>query len=204
MSLRVYGVMMQDGHEPPRLPESVKLLAMRELAAVTEEGDFALQDPDQGMIERHDGVVRALFDQDAILPAPVGTVFRSADALQRWMELHYVALSDALAWVEGRVAARVHITRAHARESEKEAGSDLAAIGAEMTRSLRRHAVSTVPLRNEQVTGIVLTAAYLVERELWSEFRDEVNEEADKHPLVKVELTGPWPPYDFVRMQFGG
>ena len=203
MSLRVYGVVMQDGNAPPRLPENVKLLAMRELAAVIEEGDYA-KEADQPMIERHHDVIRALFDQDAVLPAPVGTTFRSAEVLTRWMELHYVALSDALAWVEGRVAARVHVTRAQARESDREAGSDLAAIGAELTRNLRRHAVSTVPLRNEEVTGIVLTAAYLVERELWSEFADAVNDEADKHSLVNVELTGPWPPYDFVRMQFGG
>jgi hypothetical protein len=119
------------------------------------------------------------------------------------MELHYVSLSDALAWLEGRQAARVHITRAQARNGDREAGSDLAAIGAEVTRSLRRHAVSTVPLRSEEVTGIVLTAAYLVERELWSEFADAVETEAENHPLVKIELTGPWPPYDFVRLQFG-
>ena len=206
MSLRVYGVVMQDGHATPRLPGggTVTLLPLRELAAVAEEGDFAAKEVDAAMIERHDEVIRVLFDQDAVLPAPVGTVFKSADVLTRWMELHYVALSDALAWVEGRVAARVHVTRAQAREGDKEAGSDLAAIGAEVTRSLRRHAVSTVPLRNEEVTGIVLTAAYLVERELWSEFKDAVDDEAEKHQLVNIELTGPWPPYDFVRMQFGG
>jgi hypothetical protein len=204
MSLRVYGVVMQDGHAPPRLPERVTLLPLRELAAVTEEGDFAVKEVDEATIDRHDAVIRTLFDQDTVLPAPVGTIFRSAEVLQRWMELHYVALSDALAWVEGRVAARVHVTRAQAREADKEAGSDLAAIGAEVTRLLRRHAVSTVPLRNEEVTGIVLTAAYLVERELWAEFRDQVDEEAEKHPLVNIEITGPWPPYDFVRMQFGG
>src|SRR5687768_11336927 len=145
MTLRVYGVVMQDGHAPPRLPERVKLLPLRELAAVSEEGDFTLKEADAEMIERHDEVVRTMFDQDAVLPAPVGTVFRSAEVLQRWMELHYVALSDALAWIEGRVAARVHITRAKARGNDKEAGSDLAAIGAEVTRSLRRHAVSAVP-----------------------------------------------------------
>ncbi len=98
----------------------------------------------------------------------------------------------------------MHITRAQARNGEKEAGSDLAAIAAEVSRSLRRHAVAVVPLRNEQVTGIVLTAAYLVERELWTEFTDAVDDESDKHNLVSVELTGPWPPYDFVRLQFGG
>ena len=204
MALRVYGVIMQDGTTTPALPQGLKLLPMRELAALTEEGDHTGRDVDATDIARHDEVVSAMFLNDAILPLPVGTTFRSEDVLQRWMELHYVSLSDALAWVEGRHAARVHITRAHARNGDKEAGSDLAAIAAEVSRSLRRHAVATVPLRNEEVTGIVLTAAYLVERELWSEFADAVADEGEKHNLVDVELTGPWPPYDFVRLQFGG
>ena len=203
MALKVYGVVLVDGHSTPKLPDGLKLIPMRELAAVAEEGDFGQREVDEQAISRHTDVVSAMFGQEAILPTPVGTVFRSDDVLTRWMELHYVSLSDALAWVEGRHAARVHITRAQARNGDKEAGSDLAAIGAEVTRSLRRHAVSTVPLRSEEVTGIVLTAAYLVERELWAEFADAVDEEREKHPLVKIELTGPWPPYDFVRLQFG-
>jgi hypothetical protein len=203
MALRVFGVIMQDGQGTPKVPDGLKLHSMRELAAVAEEVESGAREIGEKEISRHAEVVSAMFSQDAILPTPVGTVFRSGEVLQRWMELHYVSLSDALAWLEGRQAARVHITRAQARNGDREAGSDLAAIGAEVTRSLRRHAVSTVPLRSEEVTGIVLTAAYLVERELWSEFADAVETEAENHPLVKIELTGPWPPYDFVRLQFG-
>ena len=203
MSLRLYGVMMQDGHTAAKIPLGLQTLPLRDLAAVTEEGDFRPGDVDTADIERHMAIVTGLFKTEPVLPAPVGTVFRSPEVLQRWMELHYVALSDALAWVEDRYAARVHITRALGRERDKEAGSDLAAIAAEVTRSLRRHAVSTVPLRNEEVTGIVLSAAYLVERDLWEEFADSVDAERDRHPVVKIELTGPWPPYDFVKIQFG-
>lgn len=203
MTLRVYCVVMQDGHVSSRLPDGTRLVPVRELAAITEEGDFSVREVNESDVGRHLDVVGMLFRQDSVLPAPVGTVFRSNEVLQRWMELHYVALSDALAWVENRLAARVHMKRANARDSEKEAGSDLAAIAAEVNRSLRRHAVSSVPLRNEEVTGIVLSAAYLVERELWDEFSDAVQDEREKHPAVSVEISGPWPPYDFVRLQFG-
>lgn len=203
MTLRVHGVVMHDGQAPPKLPDGCRLFPIRELAAITEEGDFKAHEVNTGDIERHLAVVGSLFEHDAVLPAPVGTVFRTTDVLQRWMELHYVALSDALAWVEDRLAARVHMTRAQGRQSDKEAGSDLAAIAAEITRSLRRHAVASVPLRNEEVTGIVLSAAYLVERDLWAEFVDAVEDEQERHPLVKLERTGPWPPHDFVRLQFG-
>jgi hypothetical protein len=203
MSLRVYGVVMHDGQGPPKLPTGVQLVPVRELAAVAEEGEYSAREVVTREIERHLEVIGALFDQDAVLPAPPGTVFRSVDVLQRWMELHYVALSDALAWVEGRMGARVHITRAEGRPSDREAGSDLAGIAAEITRSLRRRAVASVPLRNEAITGIVLTAGYLVESQLWHEFTDAIEDERERHPHVRIELSGPWPPYDFVRLQFG-
>lgn len=194
---------MYDGQGPARVPAGVRLIPVRELAAIVEEGEYRAHDVGTEDVERHLAVIGELFTQDAVLPLPVGTVFRAPDVLQRWIELHYVALSDALAWIEDRVAARVHITRADAHDDDKEAGSDLAAIAAEVSRSLRRHAVASVPLRNEQITGIVLSAAYLIERNLWQEFADAVEDERERHNLVRMQLTGPWPPHDFVRIQFG-
>ena len=203
MSLRVYGLVLHDGNGLAKLPDGVRLVPVRELAALAVEGDFRVREVQVADVQRHLEVVRWIFGQDTVLPSPVWTVFRTADLLQKWMELHYVALSDALAWVEGRLAARVHITRAAGREIDKEAGSDLAAVAAEASRSLRRHAVASVPLRSEEITGIVLSAAYLVERDLWGEFGEAVEDEIERHPMVRIELTGPWPPYDFVRFQFG-
>jgi hypothetical protein len=203
MSLRVYGILTQDGHGRPKLPENVRLISMRELCAVAEEGDFAANDLQPQDTSRHLDIVSALYRDEAILPLPVGTVFRNEEVLNRWMDLHYVALSDALAWVEDRVGARVHINRVNGKEADRDAGSDLAAVAAEITKGLRRHAVSVVPLRSEQLTGIAISAAYLVERQLWEEFREAVTDEREKHPQLSIEITGPWPAYDFVRLQFG-
>jgi hypothetical protein len=55
----------------------------------------------------------------------------------------------------------------------------------------------------EKLTGIVLSAAFLVEQELWTEFAKEVEERGKQAPNLRFELTGPWPPYDFVQMQLG-
>ena len=46
-------------------------------------------------------------------------------------------------------------------------------------------------------------ASFLVERERWDVFNDIVREEQKRLREMRVECTGPWPPYDFVRMQFG-
>jgi hypothetical protein len=203
MSLRVYGVVMQDGQAPLKLPDGVRLHGLRDLAALIEEGEFTTRDVGAPEIKRHLEVVEGVFGQDAVLPTPVGTVFRSVDVLQRWMELHYVALSDALAWVENRVAARVHISRGDASGVERESNSDLTMIAGEVARSLRRRAVASVPLRHEDDSAMLLSNAFLVEEELWREFDEAVADERERHPTLHMEISGPWPPYDFVRLQFG-
>ena len=203
MALRVYGVIMQDGQGPLKLPDGVRLHTLRDLAALIEDGDYAGRTLGDEEMTRHFAVVEGIFGQDAVLPTPVGTVFRSIDVLQRWMELHYVALSDALAWVENRVAARVHIARGEDPTAERESNSDLTVIAGEVARSLRRRAVASVPLRHEEDSGMLLSSAFLVEEELWREFDDAIADERERHPALRIEITGPWPPYDFVRLQFG-
>jgi hypothetical protein len=128
MSLRVYAVVMHDGQGPPSLPTGLQLIPVRELAAIAEEGDYSAREVETREVERHVDVVRGLFDQDAVLPTPVGTVFRSIEVLQKWMELHYVALSDALAWVEDRVGARVHVRLSDTSTAERGVAMDLAAV----------------------------------------------------------------------------
>jgi hypothetical protein len=98
----------------------------------------------------------------------------------------------------------VHIVRADGKTDDLETGSDLAAAAAESIRALRRRAVAVVPLRLEKITGLVLSAAFLVERESWKEFLSAVDEQHDAHHLMRFDVTGPWAPYDFVRMQFEG
>jgi hypothetical protein len=63
--------------------------------------------------------------------------------------------------------------------------------------------VATLPLRVDRAAGAVLSAAFLIEQDLWQQFRGEVDAQAKLVTAVHFELTGPWPPYDFVQMQLG-
>ncbi len=203
MGLRLFAVTLMDGHGM-HASDGVQLVPFRELAAVVGESPFAVTEPNGEDIERYRGVVESLAGAHGLLPAPLGTVFRSRDTLVQWMELHYVALTDALDFVEGRQEARVHISRDTDKPDERAAGTDLAAAAAESFRALRRCAVASLPLRTEHVTGIVLSAGFLVDRELWKDFTEAVERERESHAELTIDMSGPWPPYDFVRMQFGG
>jgi hypothetical protein len=203
VALNLYGVTFNEPHGTPAEPAAgTSLVVVRDLAAIVGESEYTVLEPTAERVAQYTAIVSAYARRGPVLPAPVGVVFKQKDSVQRWLELHYVALSDALSFVDNRVVARVHVWRPGAAE-EREAGSDLAAAAAESLRVLRRSAVTTVPLRMEKVTGVVLSAAFLVEQDLWKDFAQEVADQGKRTPNLRFELTGPWPPYDFVQMQLG-
>lgn len=57
------------------------------------------------------------------------------------------------------------------------------------------------PPQAPQLTGVraqmILNAAYLLDDRRSGEFADAVAALAREHPAVRLELTGPWPPYSF-------
>lgn len=66
----------------------------------------------------------------------------------------------------------------------------------ERAEAARRHA-----LRDPRLTGgsgtMVLNGAYLVATGDQAGFVELVRTLVDRHPEVRLELTGPWPPYSF-------
>lgn len=202
MPFRLFAICNHDDQHDP-LPEGATVLAVRDLGAIVNDAEYTTAAPDEEMLATHGRIVEAAFTKGEVIPVPPGTIFRTEMALQRWVELHYVALSDALTYVADRVGARVHITGEGDEGDEVESGTDLAAAAAEMMRVLRRRAVAAVPLRREHTTAVPLGAAFLVERGLWKEFQGEVERLQESNRRTHLSLTGPWPPYDFVRVEFG-
>ena len=206
MALLLHAVTPTDTASGPLMvPEGTTKVLFRDLAAVVSSREkFALDEPDDVAIGAHRAIVDAVFKRQVVLPTPPGITFRTEHVLTRWMELHYVALNDALAFVTDRLAVRVHVERAvPIHREDADAGSDLAEVAGTVFRDLRRRAVASVPITMEQVTGISLSGAFLVERELFREFERGVAEVKASHPKLSIRLTGPWAPYDFIRMQFG-
>ncbi len=204
MALRLYGITPVDDHGAEAPPAGIRTIGFRDLAAVVAEAPYSAPPADEATIVSHHEVVETLFTGRSLLPAPPGVTFRAPQSLQRWMELHYVALSDALAYVDDRAGARSHVVRAPGTRSGTDGTTGVAAAAADCIRMLRRQAVAGLPLRIEHRDDVVLSSAFLVERELWNDFAAAVRRVASDHTGFRIELTGPWPPYDFVRIEFGG
>lgn len=178
----------------------VDAVSLRDLAALVRRVPWGRADASSAAIHDYRQVVEGVFRDRPIVPAPFGTVFRSRDSLVRWMELHYVTLRDGLEFVHGREAARVRmVARAEA------VGPDFESAVFDSVRSLTRHAVAAVSVPQSSELGTrVADASFLVEREKWQAFRDAVRDEQERSPVMAIDESGPWPAYDFVRLQFGG
>lgn len=210
--VQLHGVVGAD-HDTALPGPDLQLVVFRDVAAVVRplpDGSSATREAlvrPEG-VAAHRTVIEALHRQGAVLPAPLGTTARDGSSILRWLEVHHVALCEALTFVDGRCGARVHVTRGTLAASSggplDVPPLDLESAATELFRTLRRHAAASTNIRQPVTEADRATAAFLVESERWSLFADAVTIEGRRHPGVHVDLSGPWPPYDFVKMQFGG
>ena len=203
-SLRLYGVAAVESGQLASLAEGTFLVHYRALAAIVEVSPYTSKPLEEEEMAKYLLVLEDAYAHAAVLPAPPGTVFQSHSTLLRWLELHYFTLTEALSVIEGHAAARVSIT---AHGTTAEAGRSLASLAAESLRLLRNQAAATVTLpkaEGDDEDGSVARASFLVDSQRWQLFKDTVNKEAVRQTGLDFRVTGPWPPFDFVRMQFGG
>lgn len=201
-ALELFGVALLDGGDLGLQRDGIEVVSVRDLGALVTPTSYHRIEPEDRDFERHAGVLEGVAKRHPVAPAPVGTVFKGRDTIVGWLELHYHALHEALTFLDGRMVMRVHVVR---RETKLPGiGSDLAAAAADVFKMLRTQAAAVVPLKTEYLTGIVLSGAFLVERERLDSFTSAVAEAAQSHHELDVQLTGPWPPYDFVRLDLGG
>ena len=205
-ALRLYGVAAVESGQTDTLAEGTSLTHYRALAAIVEPSTYSAVSLDDGEMTKYLRVLEEAHANGAVLPAPPGTVFRSGNTLTRWLELHYFTLTEALSVIEGHAAARVSITT-KGNKDDADSQKSFAALAAESLRLLRGQAAATVTLprvEGDEEEGVVAKASFLIDSQRWQAFQDIVGKEARRQSSLDFKVTGPWPPYDFVRMQFGG
>jgi hypothetical protein len=204
-ALRLYGVAAVESGHTSSLAEGTTLTHYRALAAVVEPSTYTLTSLDDGEMANYLRVLEEVHAHTSVLPAPPGTVFQSQSTLTRWLELHYFTLTEALSVIEGHAAARVSIIMQGKHELETQ--KSFAALAADSLRLLRSQAAATVTLPKadaDDEEGVIARASFLIDTQRWQAFNDTVAKEAERQSALDFQVTGPWPPYDFVRMQFGG
>ena len=206
-ALQLYGIISLDVSGTTSPVRGVTVLAFRDVGALVTDTVYAAPTPTAQHITDYRRVVEGAFARQTVVPAPFGSVFRSREALMRWLELHYFTLVEAVTFVADRAMARVSVSYGDEPENTTAMAIDadlLDTAADESFRLLRRHAVASLVMSNHAgQMGPAARASFLIERDRWDTFNEIVREEQKRLREMRVECTGPWPPYDFVRMQFG-
>jgi hypothetical protein len=211
-ALRLYGVAAVESNAAASLADGTTIVPFRMLGAVVAPAKYARVPVDEAEIGEYTRILEQVQSNTAVLPAPPGTVFRTRDSLARWLELHYFTLTQAMGVVEGHSEARVSIIKSATADAKdatadeiKERTKQLASVASDSMRVLRGQAAATITLPvPEDDTTVVAQASFLVDMERWALFCELVAKEDQRHTDLDFRLSGPWPPYDFVRMEFGG
>ena len=179
-------------------------ITFRDVAAVVRPCASRVEPVSDVALLDHHTLVAGLSRSVTVIPAPPLTTFRTAASALQWLELHAVALNDGLAYIDGRVGARVTAVRDVAGATSDPSVLPPSAAAIESFRALRRYAAATVPVSSQTVGDgtTIATEAFLVDRVAWDRFAAEVLAEDTRSPGLILRLTGPWPLYDFVRLQF--
>lgn len=104
-----------------------------------------------------------------------------------------------------------YLKRRRAETEEKAKSAEAATEQADaLHRTLSERTVASrqLPAQDRRLTGHVgemtLNGAYLVEESRGGEFEQLVEELAERHAPMRLEVNGPWPPYSFATLETGG
>jgi len=192
-----FGVSRVRGWRPPAFGRSddhdVQRIRYRDLEALVRLVHYEMPMLDETRVLEHQRVIERVMRRMTVLPAPYGIVFRGRRQLIRVLEDQYLVLDEGLAFLEGHWEMRVHV-----RASDPTLEPELGDAALQLYAELRRITRAAVPFPRE--SGRVLGAAFLVERTAWLEFMERAEQLAAAYAGLSLDVTGPWPPYDFVRV----
>jgi hypothetical protein len=179
-------------------------------------------------IRAHEQVLEAVLAGSAVVPCRFCTVYRDGDDLRGFLTAHSDELGEALARLEGRVelgvkayvqrprdleAAQAESGRAYleARRQEQHRREELATSRAQGGGELHDRLLSVaedgvvLALQSREVSGrdeeMFFNGAYLVADQ--NRFEQVLMAVAGEQDELQLELTGPWPPYNFVPDDLG-
>lgn len=158
--------------------------------------DYELAEDD---IRRHEAVLRRVMEEHTLVPVEFGTTIQNERILRHLMRKAYGTVKECLGLLDNMVelGAKAVLDGDNVVEPEerKEYASDILT-------SLDAKAKQAV-LRDLFSDRLILNASFLVRRGDIDAFSNEVTKLQEKYPMLKLLYSGPWAPYNFVRIKIG-
>jgi hypothetical protein len=176
--------------------EEVYTLEYKDLAPVVSNTAVKKYEVSDEEVELHRKVVEQVMKEYSVLPVAYGMVFKNKKLLMIAMNAGYKAMKKAMNEVENRVelGVKLFLPKENAAWDGKEK------CRSDFLEALKKKAVQSKELKlfSER---LVLNASFLIDRNKIDDFSVEVEQLGNKYQEIKIQYSGPWPPYNFVDIQ---
>ena len=190
--LHLLGVVRGNAGYLPSWTPGAGLIRARDLAALVRDAAVPFVPGDVGPVQAHHRTLDLVMRHAAVLPMPFGIVLAGEEEVRHFLDEQHAAITEGLSLVDGHWEFRLHIGVPEPAEIPADR------LAAALYGELRRMCRAAVPIPVDEVRRF--SAAFLVAREASRRFVDRLDEMGTLHPQVTFDLTGPWPPYDFVHV----
>ena len=144
----------------------------------------------------HANILKEIAKKNTVVPTSFGTVFENDEILETVLSSSYLAIKQTLALTEGKIELGVKVIKNQLGEVPDGAAS-------EILESLNKLSVKSAKGNNFS-DRLLLNYSFLVEKNMFEKFSNEIAKLEERHKDLKFLYTGPWPPYSFINIKISG
>ena len=176
--------------------QEVYTLEYRDFAPVMSNAAVKKYEAIDEEVELHRKVVEQVMKEHSVLPVAYGMAFKNKKLLLIAMSVGYKAMKKAMNEVDNRVELGVKLFL----PKEKATWDGKDKCKSVFLEALKKKAVQSKELKlfSER---LILNTSFLIDRDKINDFSSEVEQLGNKYPDLKIQYSGPWPPYNFVDIQ---
>ncbi len=171
----------------------VYTIEYREFLPVVSTAPIKKYEAKEEEIEIHKKVAQEVMKERTVLPVAYGMVFKNKKLITVAMSAGYRAIRKAMLVIDNKIelGVKVIVPRDLDLDGKKEECRK------NFMESLQKiaHESKELKLFSER---LLLNASFLVAQDKIGEFSKEVEDLMKKYDYLKIQYSGPWPPYNFV------
>ena len=145
---------------------------------------------------QHANILKNIAEKTTLIPMSFGTVFKDEDILETVLSKSYQAIKQTLKLIEGKIELGLKVVKNELEDVNN-------SVAMEILESLGKLSIKSIKGDNFS-ERLLLNHSFLLEKNKFSEFSEEIAKLEEKHKNLKFIYTGPWPPYSFVNIKISG
>lgn len=178
----------------------VYTIPYRNVAAVVSESPMKDYELTEDNMKRHEVVIRRVMEEHTVVPVEFGTVIQNERILKHLLKKAYDPVRECLRLVNNMVELGIKAV----------INGDIVFADPEKRKECATSILESLNNRAKQLVKddlfsdrLILNASFLVNKEEINTFSNEVTGLQEKYPMIKLLYSGPWAPYNFVRIKIG-